>query len=249
MSYPVLETLSRIASSFSGSEPAPLMPFVDGEGWAFAVRTAGTADRRRTGYIPPMLLLLACTPADPPKKESPPSVEDSQVDPTTRPTDTGGFTQNLVGEAPDSPVSLPQFQATNRDGSLRYPTRLVGHPTALVFLPDLTGGSTVTELRAFEERLEQFEILQVQVVGVTFEPPSASEEMATQRRLDLELWTDDQKTLALTYGAIASTEEVTPHRRTVLLDPDGALFLVYDPVNVVTGAASVLNDADAVFGR
>ena len=47
----------------------------------------------------------------------------------------------LHGTSPDSPVPVPDFSATNRDGTSRGPADLMGHPTALWFYPAaFTGG-------------------------------------------------------------------------------------------------------------
>lgn len=54
--------------------------------------------------------------------------------------DTGG-TAELYGTAPETPVPLPDFSATNRDGAARGPADLQGHPTAMWFYPAaFTGG-------------------------------------------------------------------------------------------------------------
>jgi hypothetical protein len=70
------------------------------------------------------LLSLACSspPADVAKGEELDSAE------PPAPLD-------LVGEAPPSPVALPEFSATNRDGDARTRAALVGGPTVLWFYP------------------------------------------------------------------------------------------------------------------
>ena len=48
---------------------------------------------------------------------------------------------SLNGTAPEDAVVIPDFSATNRDGSGRGPEDLRGHPTALWFYPAAnTGG-------------------------------------------------------------------------------------------------------------
>ena len=47
----------------------------------------------------------------------------------------------LVGVPPEEPVPLPDFSATNRDGTGRGPEDLVGRPTVMWFYPAAaTGG-------------------------------------------------------------------------------------------------------------
>jgi peroxiredoxin Q/BCP len=199
-----------------------------------------------------MLWLLACH--SPETADSPAatvtghdSVTDSGGSSWT--TDTGGLPDGLHGTAPSTAVPLPSFQATNDDGATRYPTNLVGSPSVLFFLPSLEDGSSITEARTYDQRVEAFGILKVRIVAVTFETPEQAADLVSRRSLDYEVWTDDDKTLALTYGAISSTDAAAPARKTVLLDDQGGLVLSYDPVNVVTGADDVYADCKAIFDR
>lgn len=44
-------------------------------------------------------------------------------------------TADLNGTPPASPIALPSFAATNRDGSARSRDDLLGHPTVMWFYP------------------------------------------------------------------------------------------------------------------
>lgn len=63
------------------------------------------------------------------------------------------------------------------------------------------------------------------------------------------MWTDDDRTLALTYGAVSSASASLPSRVTVLLDADGSLLLEYKG-NLSFGEhpADVLADCEQLFG-
>ncbi len=50
-------------------------------------------------------------------------------------TDGADGTTNLNGTPPESPIPLPSFAATNRDGSARSRDDLLGHPTVMWFYP------------------------------------------------------------------------------------------------------------------
>ena len=55
-------------------------------------------------------------------------------------TDTGEDSdttqeQGIFGSVPASPLSAPEFSATNRDGSNRNREHLMGHPTVFWFFP------------------------------------------------------------------------------------------------------------------
>src|SRR5436190_22677307 len=51
-------------------------------------------------------------------------------------TDTDTDTDvSFNGTVPDEPISVPEFAATNRDGTARDRADLIGHPTVLWFYP------------------------------------------------------------------------------------------------------------------
>lgn len=64
-----------------------------------------------------------------------------------------------------------------------------------------------------------------------------------------QLWTDEEKTLAVTYGAAADTSAAWASRVTRILDAEGVLLVEYDSVSVGVHPAQVLEDCQAVFGK
>ncbi len=80
------------------------------------------------------LLLLACGGKSPDTAgvtaDSAGSSDTSSVT-----TDTSALESDLYGERPGAPVALPDFVATNRDGTSRGPADLRGHPTVMWFYP------------------------------------------------------------------------------------------------------------------
>lgn len=87
------------------------------------------------------------------------------------------------------------------------------------------------------------------IVAVGFNTPAENKEWSDEEGFTFELWTDDDKTLAITYGAASSTSALTPHRKTAILDADGVLVDYYDSVNVATHASDVLEDCQVLFGE
>ncbi len=80
-----------------------------------------------------ILLLLACAAHAPPADSAVGQADTSAVD-------SGGdsaepMPEGLHGVAPAEPVPVPEFSATNRDGTARSSADLVGHPTVLWFYP------------------------------------------------------------------------------------------------------------------
>ena len=82
-----------------------------------------------------------------------------------------------------------------------------------------------------------------------FGEPSDTQAWAEAEDYLFEIWTDDERTLALAYGAIASVEQSFPLRVSFVLDGNGDLLLEYrDSVSVGTHPDEVLSDCQALFG-
>jgi len=90
----------------------------------------------------------------------------------------------------------------------------------------------------------------VRIVGAGLSSPQANQAWAEQEGYAYELWTDDTRTLGVTYGALDSRRDGSVARITVLLDADGGLLLSYlEDVVVGTHPGQVLSDCEALFGR
>jgi hypothetical protein len=65
-----------------------------------------------------------------------------------------------------------------------------------------------------------------------------------------ELWEDTDKTLAMHFGAISSTSDWAPSRKTVVLDGEGNHILSYDVgfLSMSTHPEDVLEDCEAIWG-
>jgi peroxiredoxin len=86
------------------------------------------------------------------------------------------------------------------------------------------------------------------IVGVSFDDPAENQDWAEDEGSEYELWTDDDKTLALTYGSIATDRESSAGRITRLLDDTGKVIVEYDVVSVSTNPQEVLEDCEVIFG-
>lgn len=86
------------------------------------------------------------------------------------------------------------------------------------------------------------------IVGASFDDPSTNAAWAADEGFLYELWTDDTRELAITYGAAADAGAALPNRVTVLLDTDGSVLLEYDVgFGFGTHPAEVLEDCQALF--
>jgi peroxiredoxin len=83
---------------------------------------------------------------------------------------------------------------------------------------------------------------------VSFDSPSANQAFADAEGFTFELWTDDDRTLALYYGAIDSPSASYANRVTRILDAEGVLLVEYDDVSFGTNPQEVLEDCEQLFG-
>jgi peroxiredoxin len=73
---------------------------------------------------------------------------------------------------------------------------------------------------------------------------------AAEEGFQYEVWTDDDATLALYYGAVSSASASYPARVTMLLDGDGDLILEYtEDVVFGTHPEEVYQDCVSIFGE
>lgn len=74
-------------------------------------------------------------------------------------------------------------------------------------------------------------------------------EWAAEEGFQYEVWTDDERTLAMYYGAITSKSAGFPSRVTMLLDASGELILEYtEDVAFGTHPEEVYQDCLSIFG-
>jgi peroxiredoxin len=84
---------------------------------------------------------------------------------------------------------------------------------------------------------------------VGFDAPSKMQTWAEEEGFQYDVWTDGDRTLAVTYGAASSTSSNYADRITVLLDANGDLLLEYvEDVVVGTHPAQVLEDCQILIG-
>ena len=87
-------------------------------------------------------------------------------------------------------------------------------------------------------------------MGVGLDTPSTNQAWADDEGFQFELWTDDDKTLGVTYGALSSTSDTSVKRVTMLLDEKGELILEYTTaIDVGTHPSLVLEDCEILFGK
>ncbi|MDP6931418.1 MAG: redoxin domain-containing protein [Myxococcota bacterium] len=96
----------------------------------------------------------------------------------------------------------------------------------------------------------EFDALGVEIVGVSFGDIDTLQDWAEDQAYLFELWNDQDKTLAVYYGAAEDSSASSPGRITVVLDEDGNQLLEYDVglLGIGTHPEEVLADCQSLFG-
>lgn len=101
----------------------------------------------------------------------------------------------------------------------------------------------------YRDRQTEFDALGVTIVGVGLDEPEDNLAWAEREGFLFELWTDDDRALGVTYGALTGERDGSVARVTMLLDADGALLLTYTEfADIGTHPADVLEDCEVLFG-
>ena len=84
---------------------------------------------------------------------------------------------------------------------------------------------------------------------MSFDDPATNLDWSDREGFPYELWTDADRTLAVTYGAAAKTSASYAARITVILDADSNLLLEYlTDISVGAHPTEVLEECLTVFG-
>ena len=101
----------------------------------------------------------------------------------------------------------------------------------------------------YRDLQSEFDALGVEIIAVGFDSPAANQAWAEDQSYLYEIWSDDDKTLALAFGAAASASQSFPGGVTVILDENGDVWLGYNVgADIPTHPAEVLEDCERLFG-
>ena len=100
----------------------------------------------------------------------------------------------------------------------------------------------------YRDRQQDFDALGVRIIGVGFDTPEKNQSWAEDEGFAFELWTDDDKTLAVHYGAASGPSAPVPNRVTRVLDGNGDLVLEYRVTAIDAHPEKVLEDCRLLFG-
>ncbi|MCP4807431.1 MAG: redoxin domain-containing protein [Proteobacteria bacterium] len=88
----------------------------------------------------------------------------------------------------------------------------------------------------------------VSIVGISFNTVADNQSWAEGEEFEFEVWSDDDKDLAVYYGAAKDDNAIWCDRVTFLLDEDGTVLLEYvDDIDAGVHPGQVLEDAQKFY--
>jgi peroxiredoxin Q/BCP len=133
---------------------------------------------------------------------------------------------------------VPEVAARKQDGTPVALSSYRGHPVVVYFYPkDRTSGCTI-EAHDFRVGYPQFKELGVEVLGVSNDDVTSHQDFCTKEGLPFPLLADPDQEVARAFGVKATLGFY--QRITFVLDGDGIVQKVFDPVHPAGHAQEVL---------
>ncbi len=160
---------------------------------------------------------------------------------------SGGCARVLARRQHLSPGDrVPEVAARKQDGSSVALSQYRGHPLVVYFYPkDRTSGCTI-EAHEFRVGYPEFADLGVEVLGVSNDDVASHEDFCTKEGLPFPLLADPDQTMARAFGVKATLGFY--QRITFVLDGDGVVRPVFDPVRPAGHAREVLAAVKGLAG-
>jgi peroxiredoxin Q/BCP len=101
------------------------------------------------------------------------------------------------------------------------------------------------EAQGFRDRAPEFEALDAQLLGVSFDPPEANRAFAEKFQLPFKLLSDRDRSVGARYEVRRGSDEKyasTPRRVTYLIDPEGVVRRSYRVKDIESHPGEVLED-------
>ena len=143
---------------------------------------------------------------------------------------------------PERGQRLPDVEFITEGGDRLSTGDLGGKKTVLYFYPEDDTSGCTKEACAFRDRMGDYEQADIQVYGVSLDPPESHRRFREKYNLNFPLLTDEGGRAAEALGVLRENRK-RAKRVTFLLDPDGRIAKVYPEVSPETHADEILQDA------
>jgi peroxiredoxin len=124
--------------------------------------------------------------------------------------------------------TAPDFTLYDTDRNPQSLSGFRGKNVVLAFYPGAFTGVCTTEMCTLRDRMDQFNTLNAQVLGISVDPPFAQKAWSDQNNLNFPLLSDFNREAVNTYGValpnLAGMEGYTASQRAVfVVDKDGVV--------------------------
>ena len=136
----------------------------------------------------------------------------------------------------------PEFTQKTHQGNSLSLASLRGRKVLLWFFPEAGSPGCTTEAKSLQEHRPFFDENNVVLLGASFDQVEDSAAFANRLSLSFPLLCDNDRSVALAYGACQDSKARYPDRVSVLIDERGRVMRVYDHVDPRDHAARVLAD-------
>jgi thioredoxin-dependent peroxiredoxin len=143
---------------------------------------------------------------------------------------------------PERGQRLPDVDFITEGGERLSTGDLSRKKTVLYFYPEDDTSGCTKEACAFRDRMGDYEQADIQVYGVSLDPPESHRRFREKHNLNFPLLTDEGGRAAEALGVLRENRK-RAKRVTFLLDPDGRIAKVYPEVSPETHADEILQDA------
>ncbi|THF70584.1 peroxiredoxin [Deinococcus sp. Arct2-2] len=152
----------------------------------------------------------------------------------------------LTPSASQAPNMAPEFSARSDDGRTLRLSEMRGGWVILFFYPRAGSPGCSIEARRFEAKVEDFNALNAQLIGVSLDTEARQAKFRDSCGLSYPLIPDGDRTLSKAYGVIGGLGGLLgmAARETFLIAPDGSIARHWRTVNPATHAADVLKEVE-----
>jgi len=122
----------------------------------------------------------------------------------------------------------PDFSLYDADKNLRSLSEFRGRNVVLAFFPGAFTGTCTNEMCNFQDRLEEFNLINAQVIGISVDPPFSQKEWTTQNQITYPFLSDFNRQVVkdydVTFEDLAGLQGyVSANRAVVIIDRAGVI--------------------------
>ena len=138
--------------------------------------------------------------------------------------------------------AFPTWTLTDQAGASVSSHDLAGKTYLLWFYPKAMTPGCTAEGRGLRDSFSTFHDKQVEILGVSFDPPAQNKEFVEAEHFPFRLLSDVDRSLAVAVGAADAPAAPVARRISYLVGPDGKVRAVYANVTPASHAKDVLAD-------